>query len=127
MLDQLSDKLPALAPGERKVGETLMQDPQRVLAEPIAALATRAGTSEPTVVRFCRSVGFGGFAEFKVALVDAMREETERGAAGAERRAGADPQDVLGTVITGFSCSAVPDNFQCANSSLPGHLVPVVR
>ena len=37
----------------------------------LAALAEQAGVSEPTVVRFCRSLGIDGYADFKLELARA--------------------------------------------------------
>ncbi len=77
MIEQIRARLPELAPRERKVGEALVADPKRVLAEPIAALAARAGTSEPTVVRFCRSIGLSGYRELKLELARALERDAQ--------------------------------------------------
>ena len=98
MRDLIIGCMRELSPQQRAIADYLLEHLGESPFLSVPQLAERTGTSEATVVRFCRSLGFGGFAEFKVALVDAMREETEKGAAGAERPVGADPQDVLGTV-----------------------------
>ncbi|WP_018719476.1 SIS domain-containing protein [Arhodomonas aquaeolei] len=60
--------LPGLRRSERKVAECVLADPGAVPEAPIAALAARAGVSEPTVVRFCRALGHSGFQQFRLAL-----------------------------------------------------------
>ena len=53
---------------ERKVAETVLADPGAVITMRIIDLANKASVSEPTVVRFCRALGFEGFQSFKVQL-----------------------------------------------------------
>lgn len=53
---------------ERKVAESVLADPGSVINLRIIDLANRAGVSEPTVLRFCRALGFEGFQSFKVQL-----------------------------------------------------------
>ena len=51
-------------------------DPAGTMAATVASLARAAGVSEPTVVRFCRSLGYEGFADLRLALnrADAVAE-----------------------------------------------------
>lgn len=58
----------SLSPAERRVAETVRQDFEAATRLTIAALARRAGVSQPTVTRFCRSVGSRSFGEFKIQL-----------------------------------------------------------
>lgn len=58
----------SLPPSEVRVARTVLADPEAAVAVSIAALAARASVSEPTVARFCKSLGFSGFREFKLAL-----------------------------------------------------------
>ncbi len=57
-----------LRKSERKVADFLLQDPSRMLPMRIADVAEAVGVSEPTVIRFCRAVGFDGFQAFKLQL-----------------------------------------------------------
>ena len=41
---------------------------------PVSELAERAHVSKPTVVRFCRSVGYDGLADFKLKLAGSVSE-----------------------------------------------------
>ncbi len=71
--------LPTLAPAERRVAERVLADPAAVSASTISALAHLCETSETTVIRFCRAVGFTGYPALRLALA----AESGRGAAGA--------------------------------------------
>jgi DNA-binding MurR/RpiR family transcriptional regulator len=61
-----------LSPAERRVAETVRQDFEAATRLTIAELAARAGVSQPTVTRFCRSVGCSSFGEFKISLATTM-------------------------------------------------------
>ncbi|MEQ1567002.1 MAG: MurR/RpiR family transcriptional regulator [Myxococcota bacterium] len=56
-------------PAERRVAEVVLARPDWASTASITELAGAAAVSEPTVVRFCRGLGFGGVRPFKVALV----------------------------------------------------------
>jgi len=58
----------SLSPSEQKVADYVLTHPHDVLQMPIAVLAKQAGVSDPTVIRFCRSLGYRGYLEFKIAL-----------------------------------------------------------
>ncbi len=65
---QLRSLLPSLAPAERRVGEVILGDPDAATRLTITDLARQAGTSETTVVRFCRSVGVGSYPELRLSV-----------------------------------------------------------
>lgn len=46
----------------------MLRDPAAILPLRIADLARETGVSEPTVIRFCRALGFDGFQAFKLQL-----------------------------------------------------------
>lgn len=58
----------SLRPSEQKVAALLRQDPEAAMYYSIDELASRAGTSKTTIVRFARSLGYKGFADLKVDL-----------------------------------------------------------
>ena len=60
--------LPSLAPAERRVAERVLTEPAAVAASTISSLARECATSETTVIRFCRAVGFAGYPALRLAL-----------------------------------------------------------
>jgi RpiR family transcriptional regulator, carbohydrate utilization regulator len=58
----------SLSESERRVADLVHADSDGVVHSPIKEVARRAGVSEATVVRFCRSVGYDGMRKFKVEL-----------------------------------------------------------
>lgn len=74
MLERIRAALPALPPAEQRVAELLLTDPRAFAGLPVVELARLARVSKPTVVRFCRSVGYGGLADFKLKLAGTVNE-----------------------------------------------------
>jgi len=74
MLDRVRASIPALPPAEQRVAKLLLLDPRSFASLPVAELAERSHVSKPTVVRFCRSVGYDGLADFKRKLAGSVNE-----------------------------------------------------
>lgn len=74
MLDRIRAALPALPPAEHRVAKLVLADPREFASLPVGELALRADVSKPTVVRFCRSVGYDGLADFKLKLAGTVNE-----------------------------------------------------
>jgi len=74
MLDRIKASLPSLAPAEQRVGKLVLADPRAFANLPVSELADRAHVSKPTVVRFCRSMGYDGLSDFKLKLAGSVSE-----------------------------------------------------
>jgi len=74
MLERIRASIPALPPAEQRVAKLLLSDPRSFASLPVAELSLRAHVSKPTVVRFCRSVGYDGLADFKLKLAGSVNE-----------------------------------------------------
>jgi len=74
MLERVKASMPALPPAEQRVAKLLLLDPRSFATLPVGELAERAHVSKPTVVRFCRSVGYDGLADFKLKLAGTVNE-----------------------------------------------------
>ena len=74
MLDRIKAALPSLAPAEQRVAKLCLADPHAFAKLPVSVLADRAHVSKPTVIRFCRSVGYDGLLDFKLKLVGTVNE-----------------------------------------------------
>ncbi|WP_395702685.1 MurR/RpiR family transcriptional regulator [Aquabacterium sp.] len=66
MLNRTQTLLDALSPAERRVGAWLLAHPQAALAQDTRTLAAQIGVSQPTLVRFARSLGCAGFDDFRL-------------------------------------------------------------
>lgn len=72
LLDSIRNRLDTLSKSERKVALAVLAKPELTIAENISALARLAQVSEPTVVRFCRTLGLDGWHEFKLKLAQSL-------------------------------------------------------
>ena len=68
MLSKIREQLDSLSAAERKVAEAALAEPKWFVHAAVAEIALRAGVSQPTVIRFCRTLGYKGLPEFKLAL-----------------------------------------------------------
>ena len=74
MLDRIKASLPSLAPAEQRVAKLVLLDPRTFASLPVTELAARSHVSKPTVVRFCRSMGYDGLSDFKLKLAGTVSE-----------------------------------------------------
>jgi len=91
---------PSLSPAEQRVAGLVLEDPSRASARTITELARAAGTSETTVIRFCKVLGLPGYPELRLRLAAESARESERdGARG--RTVGSDigPDDSMEEIV----------------------------
>jgi RpiR family transcriptional regulator, carbohydrate utilization regulator len=74
VLDRIKASMPSLAPAEQRVARLVLGDPRTFANLPVSELADRAHVSKPTVVRFCRSMGYDGISDFKLKLAGSVSE-----------------------------------------------------
>ncbi|MCH9696276.1 MAG: SIS domain-containing protein [Gammaproteobacteria bacterium] len=72
MLSTINRALPDLSRSEKSVAEWVLAHPKEAAGATLAHIAAECGTSEPTVVRFCRHVGLSGFRELGIRLTEAL-------------------------------------------------------
>lgn len=65
----------AFTKAEQKVAQFILNDPKQVLYTSISDLAQLCDVSEATVFRFCRTLEFGGYHEFKMTLAQNINIE----------------------------------------------------
>ena len=74
LLERVEASLAVCSPAEARVGRLLLADPRHFAAQPIAEIARRAEVSKPTVVRFCRHIGYRGLTDFRLKLAGVINE-----------------------------------------------------
>jgi RpiR family carbohydrate utilization transcriptional regulator len=74
MLNQIEQRLPDLSPAERRVADWVLGHPRQAARAKLAAVARASKASEPTVIRFCRRLGLGGFRELAIRLTEALSQ-----------------------------------------------------
>jgi RpiR family transcriptional regulator, carbohydrate utilization regulator len=76
LTQQITRSLDALPAAEQRVARTVLADPHTVMTLPVAEVARRSQVSNPTVVRFCRSLGLEGWSAFKLQLAGSLGGST---------------------------------------------------
>ena len=97
LLSHIRALVPTLAPAERRIAAAVTADPAGAAGKTISQLAAQCRTSQTTVIRFCRAIGFPGYPELRIALAAAA----QAGADSGWKRAGSDigPSDSLAEII----------------------------
>lgn len=71
---KLRAELNKLSISERKVASCILADNDEILEMGISDIAQRSGVSDATVVRLCRSLGYRGLKELKIAIAGERKE-----------------------------------------------------
>ena len=64
----LASYYPSMTASEQRIADYLIRNPHEAVRLTVSSLAKAADTSEATIVRFARSLGFRGFLELKAEL-----------------------------------------------------------
>lgn len=72
ILSIIKDSYAELRPAERRVADVVLDEVSFAVDASNAEIAKRADVSEPTVTRFCRSIGCDGVRDFKLKLAQSV-------------------------------------------------------
>ena len=72
ILGQIRRSRDRLSPAEKRVADHVLDHPRSALNDPIAEIARAALVSQPTVIRFCRTLGCEGLSDFKLRLASGL-------------------------------------------------------
>ena len=104
LLGQIQRALGSLSPAEKRVADYVLTHPRSAMNDPIAQIAHAAEVSQPTVIRFCRSLGCEGLSDFKLRLASGL---TGTIPVTHTQVTGADTMLELGVKVLGNTASAV--------------------
>lgn len=68
ILTKITQGFETFKPSEKKVAHFIIDNPKEAVGLSIMELAEKSGTSEATIVRFCRTLGLKGYQDFKLAI-----------------------------------------------------------
>lgn len=72
MLKRIEAQIQELSPAQRRVAGWLLAHPKQAASATLAEVSRQSGVSEPSVIRFCRHMGLGGFRELTIRLTEAL-------------------------------------------------------
>jgi RpiR family carbohydrate utilization transcriptional regulator len=75
MLNQIRASQHDLSKSEKKVANAVLDAPQQCVKSTMHELAQASGVSEPTIVRFCRSLRLSGYREFRLRLAQDLASQ----------------------------------------------------
>lgn len=75
ILVKLKFLLPTLPRAEKAVAQYLLDEPEAVRGMTLALLAQECGSSDASIIRFCRRLGYEGFSGMKQEFLAAMVDE----------------------------------------------------
>jgi DNA-binding MurR/RpiR family transcriptional regulator len=78
VLARLGSLIPSLRESERKIGEYVLANAGDVVYLSVTDLADRTATSEASVIRFARQLGYTGYAALKISLALELRAAAVR-------------------------------------------------
>lgn len=111
VLASVRSLISSLPPGDKKVAQAILDDPESIIHMTVAELATRAGTAESTTVRCCRKLGYKGFQDLKIHLARELSQSVDNDHKSISKLSS--PQSILSTVLS-FNTEVIAD----INSSL---------
>ena len=77
-LNSIRSSYATLSPSQKKIAEYILSDSEIVVHTTIDQLAEKIGTSESTLVRFVRKIGFRGYQQFRISLATEIVENRNR-------------------------------------------------
>lgn len=98
-----------LTPAEKKVAEYVLAFPEEVPRYSIKELANKSKTSDASVVRLCKTLGYEGYRQF---IVSISAELASRSQEGGDEYTDIQPGDDLNTIIKNVSlnnCRSIED------------------
>jgi RpiR family carbohydrate utilization transcriptional regulator len=111
-LIRLRGLYPSLKAALRKVADLIMDKPEMAIYSSVNEVAAAASVSEATVMRFCRTLGFRGFQDFKIALAREMVSPLQR--LHEEVEEGDDPDSIVRKVFQA-NINALQDTLDVLN------------
>jgi DNA-binding MurR/RpiR family transcriptional regulator len=104
----VASSLHKMSPAEQRVARMFMENREEVLFVSAASLAAKAGTSDATVIRTVKTLGFKGMDELRKALATEIRESVSISSRLSEtlREVGDDPATAL-TLTLDIHCQSI--------------------
>lgn len=87
-------QLPSLPRAEKVVAEALLETPEAITNFTLAGLANETGSSDASIIRFCKRMGYSGYTDFKQAFMVMLNEDTQE-----EMEEEIDVKDDMATIL----------------------------
>ena len=71
-IGRIRDNLDTFSPVGKKIAESVLKSPEQCIHMTVMEFAEYCSTSEASIVRFCKSIGYSGFHEMKIYLASEL-------------------------------------------------------
>mgnify|MGYP003307909254 CR=1 FL=1 len=85
--------LPSLPRAEKAFAEAILENPEAISQLTLAAVARESGSSEASIIRFCKRMGYDGYTAMKEDFIRAVSDTSGIEAEGIE------VTDDIGTIL----------------------------
>src|SRR5437762_7475817 len=99
VLVRVRARLPEFTGALQRVAEQVLDDPAGAARATIVELAERSGTSPATVTRFCRALGFDGYADLRLGIAGETGRAARSAGWGIDIGREIQPEDPLDRVL----------------------------
>ncbi|SCP98622.1 MurR/RpiR family transcriptional regulator [Anaerobium acetethylicum] len=76
--------LPSLPRAEKAIAEALLENPEAITHLTLAEIARESGSSEASIIRFCKRMGYSGYSSLKEEFIRTIANGTEVESEGIE-------------------------------------------
>jgi DNA-binding MurR/RpiR family transcriptional regulator len=126
ILLKIRDMKDSLTPVERMVADYILANTEEIPHLSIKSLAQLSRTSDASVLRFCKTMGYNGYRSFIVSISASLgsREEEQK-----DEYTDIQPGDDLSTIITNISrnnCKSIEDTLSVINRNEVARAVDVL-
>lgn len=116
----------SLTPVEKTIGEYILQNKDQIPRLSIRELARNSHSSDASVLRFCKTLGFGSYRDFIVGVTAALGSVNKSNSEYTDIQ----PGDDLQTIITNISlnnCKSIEDTMNVIDRDAIGAAVKLLR
>lgn len=78
VLQRMSENYRRLFPAERRVADTVLKDPMKIVSMNVSELAKASEVSDATVIRVCQRLGYDGYHQFRLTLAGDLGKKESR-------------------------------------------------
>lgn len=117
--------LPSLTPAAARIASLIVEDPAQVARSTISELSALAGTSESSIVRTARALGFAGYPELRLALAASAARQGPRSTLSSGITQDDAPHEVIAKLVHTESQAVLETATQLDPEQLAGAVTAV--
>lgn len=117
VLTKIRHGLDSFRPSEKKIANYILNNPKEAMELSVTEMAKKSGTSEASVIRFCRTLGLKGYQDLKLAISIGITEETVEDKIIHEMIYADDSPEIILSKLKAGSIQAIEDTTNVLNTS----------